>query len=120
MGVATALAGNIFYQYTPNFECSMYNDSSTIKAHAFNNLTEEESKCEYYKTGCDEDEMSSMAYDEIQTCFENAEKTACTEFVYSDPVFNETLVKGKTDFQTATLSNFLYFERNYTSTKKLL
>ena len=57
-------------------------------------MTKAEARC-YYNApqNCDEESLSSLSEADLSECFENSVKTECTSWVYSDPNFNETLVK---------------------------
>ena len=92
MGVATSVAGNIFYQYSTNFECDQYSNSSSplIQDLAYLNITD---SCKYHKpVGCSED-FPDMSDEYIRQCFQNTTIETCQSFSYNDPLFNETIVK---------------------------
>ena len=96
MGVATALAGNIFYQYTPQFKCDVYNETDRLYDFAFDNMTSKEARCYYYEPdGCDSEMLSGLSDSELNACFEDKSKVECTNWVYNDPVMNDTIIKGK-------------------------
>ena len=99
MGVATAVAGNIFYQYRPSeISCDLGEVSDEYALFASQNLTGEDALCKYYQpTGCDAKYGNASTWDEetLEECFAEKELAECTNFKYADHNFNKTLVSGK-------------------------
>ena len=99
MGVATAVAGNIFYQYRPSdISCDYGDVSEDYALLASQNLTGEDALCKFYQpTGCEVQEFGNASTwdgDTLEQCFEQKELTECTHFKYADSNFNKTLVSG--------------------------
>lgn len=97
MGVATAVAGNIFYQYRPSeISCDYGDVSDEYALLASQNLTGEDALCTFYEpTGCEREEFGNASTwdgDTLEQCFEQKELAECTHFKYSDSNFNKTLV----------------------------
>ena len=84
MGVATSVAGNIFYQYPTKFSCGEYSNSSSelVQQLGYLNITD---NCYYNKpTSCSLEDYENPSDHAIQECFSNSTIETCHNFIYND------------------------------------
>jgi len=92
MGVATSVAGNIFYQYETKFSCAKYSNSSSelVQQLGYLNLTDKKDPkkndyCHYNKpTSCSLEDYENLSDHAIQECFSNSTTEKCHNFIYND------------------------------------